>query len=92
MTDKFKSLKPIGSVAYKLGLIASGKADAFASLRPKSEWDICAGDCIVREAGGKLINLEGETRIYNLKNVRVEPGLIAGKPNNVEKLFSLLKS
>ena len=89
---KFKSLKPIGSVAYKLGLIASGEADAFASLKPKSEWDICAGDCIIREAGGRLINLNGEVRNYNLKDTRVEPGLIAGKPKTVEKLFSIFRS
>ena len=41
--NSFKELKPVGSVAYKLGLTASGKADIFASLRPKNEWDICAG-------------------------------------------------
>ena len=35
MKISFKELKPVGSVAYKLGLTASGKADVFASLRPK---------------------------------------------------------
>ena len=57
--SSFKELKPVGSVAYKLGLTASGKADVFASLRPKNEWDICAGNCIINEAGGKLIDLNG---------------------------------
>ena len=37
----FKKLKPIGSVANKMGLTAIGKADVFATLRPKNEWDIC---------------------------------------------------
>ena len=45
--DEFKKLKGVGSVAYKLGLAGAGKADIFATLRPKNEWDICAGHCIV---------------------------------------------
>ena len=32
--NSFSELKPFGSVAYKLGLTASGQADMFASLRP----------------------------------------------------------
>ena len=89
--DTFRKLKPIGSVAYKLGLIAAGKADIFASLRPKNEWDICAGNCIVNEAGGKLIDLYGEERKYNQEDTLIIPGLIAGKINAVEKTFSVLK-
>jgi len=88
----FKELKPIGSVAYKLGLTAAGKADIFASLRPKNEWDICAGNCIVNEAGGKLIDLFGKQRIYNQEDTLISPGLIAGEGNAVEKTFSVLKA
>ena len=50
----FRSLKPIGSVAYKLGLTAAGRADIFATLRPKNEWDVCAGHVILKEAGAEL--------------------------------------
>ena len=89
--DAFRELKPIGSVAYKLGLTAAGKADIFASLRPKNEWDICAGNCIVNEAGGKLIDLFGEERNYNQEDTLITPGLIAGRVNAVEKTFSVLK-
>ena len=52
--DHFKDLVALGSVAYKLGLTSTGKHDMFATLRPKNEWDVCAGDCILREAGGEL--------------------------------------
>lgn len=90
--NSFKELKPVGSVAYKLGLTASGKADVFASLRPKNEWDICAGNCIINEAGGKLIDLQGNQRIYNAKKTLIEPGLIAGNNDAVEKVFSLINS
>ena len=89
--NSFKELKPVGSVAYKLGLTASGQADVFASLRPKNEWDICAGNCIINEAGGKLIDLQGNQRVYNAKKTLIEPGLIAGNIDAVDKVFNLIK-
>jgi myo-inositol-1(or 4)-monophosphatase len=88
---KFGELRAVGSVAYKLGLTAAGQADIFASLRPKNEWDICAGNCIINEAGGKLIHLYGEPRKYNCKNTLLEPGLIAGDIDAVDKTFEVLK-
>ena len=88
----FKELRPIGSVAYKLGLTAAGKADIFASLRPKNEWDICAGNCIINEAGGKLINLNGNNVIFNQENTLIEPGLIAGEVKAVDKTFNVFSA
>ena len=88
--DTFAELKATGSVAYKLGLTASGEADIFASLRPKNEWDICAGNCIINEAGGKLIDLNGKQRKYNKDDTLIEPGLIAGDVYAVAKTYSVL--
>lgn len=90
--NTFAGLKAVGSVAYKLGLTAAGKADIFASLRPKNEWDICAGNCIINEAGGKLIDLYGKGREYNLEKTLIEPGLIAGDVHAVDKTFLVLKA
>ena len=59
------SISPMGSTAYKLALIAAGSADVFLSRGPKSEWDVCAGDLIVREAGGLVTDLQGHTLRYN---------------------------
>ncbi|MCH7612232.1 MAG: 3'(2'),5'-bisphosphate nucleotidase CysQ [Candidatus Marinimicrobia bacterium] len=89
--DTFGELKAIGSVAYKLGLTASGKADIFASLRPKNEWDICAGTCIINEAGGKLIDLKGNLVSFNQEKTLIEPGLIAGDVDAVDKTYNILK-
>ena len=73
----FGQLKTVGSVAYKLGLTAAGHADIFATLRPKNEWDICAGDCIVREAGGTMKTINGENIDYNQKKTLVTDPIIA---------------
>tara|TARA_B100001179_G_scaffold173360_1_gene128770 strand:- start:3913 stop:4692 length:780 start_codon:yes stop_codon:yes gene_type:complete len=85
----FKELRPIGSVAYKMGLTAIGKADIFATLRPKNEWDICAGTCLINEAGGKVINLNGKEITFNNQKTLIEPGLIAGYNLSVEKTYKI---
>ena len=86
---QFKELKPIGSVAYKMGLTAVGDADIFATLRPKNEWDICAGTCLINESGGKVIDLNGEELTFNNKKTLIEPGLIAGNQSSVEKTYKI---
>ena len=85
----FKELQPIGSVAYKMGLTAIGKADIFATLRPKNEWDVCAGTCLINEAGGKVINLNGKEITFNNQKTLIEPGLIAGYNLSVEKTYKI---
>ena len=47
----FKEIRPVGSIAWKLACIASGEGDLNVSMAPKNEWDVCAGDVLVREAG-----------------------------------------
>ena len=89
--NTFGELRAIGSVAYKLGLTAAGRADIFASLRPKNEWDICAGNCFINEAGGKLIDLNGNIRRYNQEYTIIEPGLIAGETEAVAKVMNVFK-
>ena len=88
--NNFKNLRPIGSVAYKLGLIGAGVGDVFATLRPKNEWDICAGHCIINESGGVLFDLNGKSIKYNQKNTLIQPGLIAGSKNKVDSLLKII--
>lgn len=89
---QFKELRAIGSVAYKLGLTSAGKADIFASLRPKNEWDICAGHCIIEGSGGTLLNINGETIKYNKKDTLILPGIIAGHPDAVGKVLNIFSN
>jgi myo-inositol-1(or 4)-monophosphatase len=69
-------LQPMGSTAYKLALTAAGRADIFLSRGPKSEWDVCAGDLIVREAGGRVTDLHGSPLRYNRRDPYVH-GILA---------------
>jgi len=65
-----------GSAALKLARVAAGEADAYVTLTPKNEWDFCAGEAILSEAGGRVTDGRGETFRYNRKQTRV-PNLTA---------------
>src|SRR5579883_2263057 len=67
---------PIGSVAYKLALVAAGRADATFTLTPKSEWDVAAGTALVTEAGGRVTDLSGRELRFNKNSVKL-PGFVA---------------
>jgi len=69
-------VKAMGSVAYKLALVAAGKADATWTLVPKHEWDVAGGAALVRAAGGEVFLPSGDLRRFNAANPKL-PGLIA---------------
>jgi myo-inositol-1(or 4)-monophosphatase len=69
-------VSPTGSVAYKLAMVAAGKADATFTRSPKSEWDIASGAALVVEAGGTITDIKGREIRFNQRNVKLE-GLIA---------------
>jgi len=74
----FARVEPVGSVALKLAWIAAARADLWISAAPKSEWDVCAGDLLVREAGGEFSQVGRGERRYNQADVLLEPLLAAG--------------
>jgi myo-inositol-1(or 4)-monophosphatase len=88
--ERFAELRPVGSVAYKLALTSAGRADVFASLRPKNEWDICAGHCLVAEAGGVVMTLGAEEVSYNNAETIFRPGIVAGNPTAVRNTLAVL--
>jgi myo-inositol-1(or 4)-monophosphatase len=83
-------VRNIGSVAYKLGLVAAGKADATWTLVPKNEWDVAAGTALVLAGGGFVRRLEGEPPKFNNPSPLLT-GLIAGGPNLRPEIDALLE-
>jgi myo-inositol-1(or 4)-monophosphatase len=78
--DAYKSRMKVeltGSVAFKLALIAAGRADGTFSLTPKHEWDICAGAALLLEAGGRITDCHGVPLRFNQKQKPLLPGIIA---------------
>ena len=70
------TVRPMGSVAYKLAQVAQGLCDMTFSLVPKNEWDICAGTLLVTEAGGQVTDLQGQPFRFNQPET-LRAGLIA---------------
>lgn len=92
--DKYQQhhqVKQVGSIAYKLALIAAGKAQATFSLGPKNEWDIAAGVLLVQEAGGIVTDKRRINFIFNQKNVLVD-GIVASAANINNQIFSMIES
>lgn len=72
-------LRPSGSIALKLARLAAGEADATFTISPRSEWDIAAGDALLRSSGGLLRRRDGREIRYNLHRPHIEQGIIGGR-------------
>ena len=67
-----------GSVGLKIGLLVESKSDLYLHPNTKTkEWDTCAPEIILREAGGIITDLLGESLRYNKQNVYNQKGFIA---------------
>jgi len=83
-------VRPMGSVAYKLGLVAAGRADITFTLTPKHEWDIAAGAALVESAGGFVATLDDAPVRCNQRNPLLS-GLLASGPGMRDELLRLIR-
>jgi len=51
--------------SLKFCLVAAGQADVYPRLGPTMEWDTGAAQCVVEEAGGRVVDVEGQPLLYN---------------------------
>ncbi len=59
--------------SLKFCLVAEGKADLYPRLGLTSEWDTAAAQCIVEQAGGRVVTLDGQPLLYNTKDSLLNP-------------------
>ena len=59
--------------SLKFCLIAEGEVDLYARFGPTSEWDTAAAHCVVREAGGEVVDLNFKSLRYNTKDSILNP-------------------
>ncbi|CUH63423.1 Inositol-1-monophosphatase [Thalassovita gelatinovora] len=74
--DVKRSYRP--SLAYRLSLVAEGRYDAMMTLRDSWEWDIAAGDLILREAGATVSDVRGAALRFNNPHPKVKGVIAAG--------------
>ncbi|HKC63394.1 MAG TPA: 3'(2'),5'-bisphosphate nucleotidase CysQ [Pyrinomonadaceae bacterium] len=67
-----------GSVGIKIGLIIEQQCDLYIHLSPRTkQWDTCAPEIILTEAGGRMTDLFGQPLGYNNADVQNRNGLVA---------------
>lgn len=72
-------VRPVGSVAYKLALVAAGLADATWTVVPKHEWDVAAGVALILAGGGRVYSPDGVLPRFNRRKPLLS-GLAAHPP------------
>jgi len=73
-------VKWVNSIAYRLALVAQGRAHATIALTPKSEWDLAAATLLVQEAGGRVTGIDASILVFNQPVPRLK-GLVAAGPD-----------
>jgi len=76
-------LVPLGS-SLKFCLIARGAADVYLRLGLTSEWDTAAAQCVLQEAGGAVLDLQGKPFTYNRGESLLNPEFIAVGDTSVD--------
>lgn len=74
-------VRACGSVGLKCALIAEGERDLYIHPVPYlREWDTCAPEIILREAGGRVSDCSGTSLRYNKERAVQPNGILASGP------------
>ncbi|MEP1448511.1 MAG: 3'(2'),5'-bisphosphate nucleotidase CysQ [Paraglaciecola sp.] len=82
--DRVYQTLPAGSCSLKACFIAEGKADVFLRFGVTGEWDTGASQCIVVEAGGKILAHDFAPLSYNLRESVINPDFFIMGDQNVD--------
>jgi len=75
LAKKTAGIRRLGSAALDLAYVSSGKIDGFWE-RDLNLWDICSGVLLVKEAGGRISEPNGNTWTTNSRDITVSNSLI----------------
>jgi myo-inositol-1(or 4)-monophosphatase len=82
--SRVAGLRRFGAAALDLAWVAAGRFDAYWE-RDVSPWDMAAGICLVREAGGFVSDLDGGEAMFTKGNI------VAGNEMMQKEMLSVLK-
>lgn len=75
--------------SLKFCTVAEGNADIYPRLGPTSEWDTGAAQAVVEQAGGKVLELDGNPLSYNKKADILNPWFVVIGPTDHDWLALL---
>ena len=79
--------------SLKFGVLAEGTADVYPRFGSTSEWDTAAGQCILEQAGGIVVDLEGRPLRYNVKDSIINSAFVAiGDATHKNEILNIIKS
>lgn len=82
-------VEPCGSVGVKCSRIATGRRDLYVHPVPYlKEWDTCAPEVVLREAGGHVTDCLGGPLRYNKPDPRQPHGILACAPGALERVLA----
>ena len=87
--DPKLEITPRGSIAFKLGILASGGCDFVLSLSPKNIWDIAAGSVLCAQRGIKMY--QNGVEITRLDMIHIKGILLWAPEELAEELCSKFK-
>ena len=80
-----------GSVGIKIGLLIEQQCDLYIHLSSRTkQWDTCAPEVILTEAGGRLTDLFGYPLNYNVPDVQNRNGLVASNGATHDQIIANL--
>jgi myo-inositol-1(or 4)-monophosphatase len=82
-------ISPRGSIAFKLGLLASGGCDFVLSVSPKNIWDIAAGTVLCAQRGLKFY--QNGIEVTRLDQVHMNGIMLWAQPKLAEELWKKFK-
>jgi myo-inositol-1(or 4)-monophosphatase len=82
-------IQSVGSIAFRLAKVAGGAGDGTLTFRNIHEWDVCAGALMVEEAGGKVIDGNGNALLFNGCDAKYH-GIVAANQKLADELQALV--
>lgn len=86
------TLATFGS-SLKFCRIAENQADIYPRFGPTSQWDTAAAQCVLEQAGGCVLDLDGMPLLYGLQRPILNPEFVAlGQGAHFDLLFPASRS
>lgn len=90
LRDRRPAVRPVGSIAWKMALVAAGEAEATLTAHVRHEWDVAAGTLLVTEAGGRVTDAAGSDLSFNRPDTSVK-GLVVSNGLVHDEMLALVR-